>query len=99
MIVNFLYCFDENYNIQALTSINSLLNNASRKINLHILHKDPESFKSATPVSVVRVEEVVASPPPTADDVTDEDDPPSPPPPPPPPPQEITRILIINTII
>ena len=46
MIVNFLYCFDENYNVQALTSINSLLNNVSEKINLHIIHKDPESFKS-----------------------------------------------------
>ena len=39
--------------------------------------------------------EVLVSP----DESPDEDDPPSPPPPPPPPPQEITRILIINTII
>ena len=37
--------------------------------------------------------EVLVSP----DESPDEDDPP--PPPPPPPPQEITRILIINTII
>ena len=37
--------------------------------------------------------EVLVSP----DESPDEDDPP--PPPPPPPPQEITRMLIINTII
>lgn len=34
---NFLYCFDKNYINQAQTSINSLLNNVSSKINLFII--------------------------------------------------------------
>jgi len=44
-MLNFLYCFDENYNIQALVSIYSLLENITEKINIHIIHKDPDSFK------------------------------------------------------
>ena len=44
-MINFLYCFDENYNMQALTSIYSLLNNSNEKINISILHNKPESFK------------------------------------------------------
>ena len=41
---SFLYCLDENYNKQAITSINSLLNNISEPINIFIIHKDPESI-------------------------------------------------------
>jgi len=43
-MLNFLYCFDENYNLQAFTSINSLLENIDSKINIHIIHKSPSSF-------------------------------------------------------
>ena len=32
-MINFLYCLDENYNIQAFTSILSLLDNLSEKAN------------------------------------------------------------------
>tara|TARA_B100001996_G_scaffold252046_1_gene195587 strand:- start:398 stop:1357 length:960 start_codon:yes stop_codon:yes gene_type:complete len=44
-MINYLYCFDTNYNIQALCSIYSLLQNSSEKINLEIIHNKPESFK------------------------------------------------------
>ncbi len=42
---NYLYCFDENYNKQALCSINSLLKNAKKEIRIFIIHKNPESFE------------------------------------------------------
>ena len=41
---NFLYCFDENYNKQALISIISLLDNLKEKINIYIIHNRPDSF-------------------------------------------------------
>ena len=44
MSLNFVYCFDENFNIQALTSINSLLNKLSVKANIFIIHKNIETF-------------------------------------------------------
>ena len=43
--MNFLYCFDKNYNIQAYVSIFSLLENVNKKINIYIIHKEPEKFK------------------------------------------------------
>ena len=46
-MLNFIYCFDENYNSQALTSINSLLLKTSEKINLYIIHENPESFDTS----------------------------------------------------
>ena len=42
-MLNLLYCFDDNYNIQALTSIYSFLENTSQKINLFIIHKSQQS--------------------------------------------------------
>ncbi len=41
---NYLYCFDENYNKQALCSINSLIKNSKEEIRIFIIHKNPESF-------------------------------------------------------
>ena len=38
--LNFLYCFDNNYNKQAFTSIISLLNKSSEKISINIIHKE-----------------------------------------------------------
>lgn len=38
--LNFLYCFDENYNYQAYSSIISLLDCIDENINIHILHND-----------------------------------------------------------
>jgi lipopolysaccharide biosynthesis glycosyltransferase len=42
--MNFLYCFDKNYNIQASISIHSLLEHLETKVNIHIIHKNPHSF-------------------------------------------------------
>ena len=39
-MVNILYCFDKNYNLQAFTSMISLLDHSEDIINLHIIHKD-----------------------------------------------------------
>lgn len=41
-----LFCFDENYNEQALVSINSLLTKVSEPINVHIIHKNSSSFET-----------------------------------------------------
>lgn len=44
MSINILYCFDENYNLQALTSMISLLDKTSEIIDIYIVHNNPESF-------------------------------------------------------
>ena len=36
--LNFLYCFDENYNFQALTSMISLLDSVDEEINIYVIH-------------------------------------------------------------
>lgn len=41
---NFVYCFDKNYIIQALTSFNSLLLNISEKINCYVICDDIETI-------------------------------------------------------
>ena len=41
-MLNILYCFDENYNKQAGSSISSLADNVDEKINIFIVHEDPE---------------------------------------------------------
>ena len=38
--LSFLYCFDKNYNMQAFTSIISLLDNVTEEIEIYIIHKD-----------------------------------------------------------
>ena len=38
-MLNFLYCCDENYNLQFQTSLFSLLENISEKINIYLIHK------------------------------------------------------------
>jgi len=42
--LNFLYCFDKNYNIQGYLSIASLLENVTEKINIFIIHDNVNSF-------------------------------------------------------
>jgi UDP-glucose:(galactosyl)LPS alpha-1,2-glucosyltransferase len=44
-VQNYLYCFDENYNIQATCSIFSLLSNNSESVNIFVIHKNPDTFK------------------------------------------------------
>jgi len=45
-MLTFLYCLDENYNIQSIVSLSSLLDNVSKKINVIFLHKNPETLKT-----------------------------------------------------
>ena len=45
MSMNLLYCFDENYNNQGFTSINSFLENNGCDITVFIIHSNPESFE------------------------------------------------------
>jgi lipopolysaccharide biosynthesis glycosyltransferase len=44
-VQNYLYCLDENYNIQGSISIFSLLSKSSETVNIYILHKNPSSFE------------------------------------------------------
>ena len=44
MELNFVYCFDDNFNYQALTSIKSLLDKLTKKANIFIIHKNIKSF-------------------------------------------------------
>ena len=50
--LNFLYCFDENYNVQAFTSIISLLDNLDEDINIHILHDDENTLNDLPKVII-----------------------------------------------
>ena len=43
-MINLLYCLDENYNYQALTSMISVLDKSTIKINLYVIHKNLHSF-------------------------------------------------------
>lgn len=42
-MLNFLFCFDDGYNVQAQCAIFSLLENVSEKINIFLVHKTKES--------------------------------------------------------
>lgn len=44
-MLNLLYCFDHNYNIQAATSISSLANKIDEEIKIYIIHENPNSFE------------------------------------------------------
>jgi lipopolysaccharide biosynthesis glycosyltransferase len=44
-MLEILYCFDENYNTQGFSSIYSLLNQTSSKLNINIVHKTFEDEK------------------------------------------------------
>ena len=43
--MNFLYCLDKNYNIQALMSFYTLNKHSNKNLNIFIAHKQPESLK------------------------------------------------------
>lgn len=51
-MINFLYCFDENYIKQATTSIYSLLSNTTSKINLIIIYKKDNEIENLIPDSI-----------------------------------------------
>ena len=44
--LHFLYCFDNNFNKQALTSIKSLLDVSTEKVNIHIIHQNAQECNS-----------------------------------------------------
>jgi len=43
--LDLVYCLDENYNIQAITSAGSFLKNYKNKVRIHFLHNNPKSIK------------------------------------------------------
>lgn len=43
-ILNFVYCFDDNYNEQAITSINTLVTKLENQYNLFIIHSNLSRF-------------------------------------------------------
>ena len=43
-MLTFIYCLDENYNNQVASSIYSLLEQVSKKINIYIVHKNKDSL-------------------------------------------------------
>ncbi len=44
--MNYLYCFDSNYNKQAFNSISSILRKVSEEHTFFIIHKQPETFSN-----------------------------------------------------
>lgn len=50
--INFLYCFDKNYNNQAFSSMISILNNTSKRINIYVIHNE-ENFKYQVPSRII----------------------------------------------
>lgn len=44
-MINFVVCFDENYNDVAYLFLHTLLKSVSEKINIYIVHQDPSSFE------------------------------------------------------
>ena len=52
-MLNFLYCFDNNYNFQGFTSIISLLDSVDEKINISIIHSN-ELLNSAIPELITK---------------------------------------------
>tara|TARA_B100000029_G_scaffold27666_1_gene27007 strand:- start:548 stop:1525 length:978 start_codon:yes stop_codon:yes gene_type:complete len=43
-MINFVYCFDENYNFQAFSSMISLLDKVSEKVNIFVIHRIQNRF-------------------------------------------------------
>ena len=50
--VNFLYCFDTNYNSQAFTSMISLLDCSTKKINIYVIHNE-KNFELQVPEKIL----------------------------------------------
>ena len=43
-MVNFVLCFDKNYNEVAYLFLHTLIKNVDEKINIFIIHDNPDSF-------------------------------------------------------
>ena len=44
-MINYLFCLDENYNNQFLTTLCSLNENSTKKFNVFVIHKNPKNLK------------------------------------------------------
>lgn len=44
-MINYLFCLDENYNNQFLTTLCSLNENSSKTFNVYVIHKNPKDLK------------------------------------------------------
>ena len=53
--MNFLYCFDSNYNLQGLTSINSLIGQSDTKLSIYVIHENPSSITEQIKKSIIKI--------------------------------------------
>ena len=44
-VINYLFCLDENYNTQFLTTLFSLNKNSNHKFNVFVLHENIQSLE------------------------------------------------------
>jgi len=45
-MINYLFCLDENYNTQFLTTLFSLNQNSTKKFNVYVIHQNPTDLKN-----------------------------------------------------
>ena len=45
-MINYLFCLDENYNTQFLTTLFSLNQNSTKKFNVYVIHENPTDLKN-----------------------------------------------------
>ena len=57
--INFLYCFDTNYNTQAFTSMISLLENTTVRINIFVIHNE-KNFKFKVPSKILKHQNIIS---------------------------------------
>ena len=50
MSINILYCFDNNYEKQATTSMLSLLDKISEPVDLYIIHQHSKNYTNASEI-------------------------------------------------
>ena len=57
-MLNYLFCLDQNYNKQLLTSLNSLNSNSASKFNVFIIHDDPESLHDVIEKNKIKFDKI-----------------------------------------
>ena len=57
-MLNYLFCLDQNYNKQLLTTLNSLNVNSTSKFNVYIIHDDPESLYGVIEKNNIRFDKI-----------------------------------------
>ena len=56
-MINLLYCFDSNYNLQAFTSMFSFLTKTNEKLIIHVIHKT-ENTSDNFPIKIRKHEKL-----------------------------------------